>query len=92
MPKTDVVAEIERYIVNPGQACAYKVGQLEILELRDRARTSLGERFDYREFHDVILGNGGLPLTLLARVVDDWFTRKLSTELSAGGGEGSGSE
>jgi uncharacterized protein (DUF885 family) len=81
MPEGDVVSEVERYIVNPGQACAYKLGQLEILELRDRARKALGERFDYREFHNVILGNGGLPLTLLERVVDDWLTRKLSAEL-----------
>jgi uncharacterized protein (DUF885 family) len=71
MAETDVVAEIERYIVNPGQACAYKIGQLEILRLREHARARLGDRFDYREFHDAVLGNGALPLTLLERVVTD---------------------
>ena len=69
LPEIDVVAEIERYIVNPGQACAYKVGQLKILELRDRARRRLGDRFDYREFHDRLLGNGMMPLAILERVV-----------------------
>jgi uncharacterized protein (DUF885 family) len=69
MPKSDVVAEIERYIVNPGQACAYKVGQLKILQLRDRARRRLGDRFDYREFHDRLLGNGMMPLAILEKVV-----------------------
>jgi uncharacterized protein (DUF885 family) len=76
MPETDVVAEVERYIVNPGQACAYKVGQLKILELRDRARAVLGERFDYREFHDVVLGNGALPLTILEQQVERWLQQK----------------
>ncbi|WP_428261343.1 DUF885 domain-containing protein [Haliangium sp.] len=73
MPETDVVAEIERYIVFPGQACAYKIGQLEILALREQARAALGERFDLQRFHDVVLGNGALPLTLLRRVVEDWI-------------------
>jgi uncharacterized protein (DUF885 family) len=76
MPETDVIAEIERYIVNPGQACAYKVGQLKILELRNRARSALGEQFDYREFHDVVLGNGALPLTILERVVEGWIVEE----------------
>ena len=58
MPETDVVAEIERYIVNPGQATAYMVGRLKIVELRDRARERLGDAFDIREFHNVLLGNG----------------------------------
>jgi uncharacterized protein (DUF885 family) len=72
MPETDVVAEIERYIVDPGQACGYKLGQLELLRLRDRARTALGERFDLRAFHDLVLGGGGLPLEILEQVVDEW--------------------
>ncbi len=69
----DVVAEIERYIVNPGQACAYKVGQLKILELRERAREALGPRFDLRRFHNVVLANGAVPLTLLEQLVDRWI-------------------
>ena len=72
MPEGDVVAEIERYIVNPGQACAYKVGQLEILALR-KARQALGDVFDIRQFHDVVLTNGAVPLSLLERQVDRWI-------------------
>jgi len=76
MPETDVVAEIERYIVSPGQACAYKVGQLTILELRERAQQALGPRFDLRAFHDVVLGSGALPLELLERQIDAWIGRQ----------------
>ena len=65
-----VVSEIERYIVMPGQACAYKIGQIKMLALRERARQALGERFDLREFHDVVLKNGAMPLTLLEQVVE----------------------
>lgn len=74
-PETDVVAEIERYLVNPGQALAYKVGMLKILELRERARSALGARFDIREFHNQVLTHGAMPLALLERIVDDWIAR-----------------
>jgi uncharacterized protein (DUF885 family) len=76
MPEGDIISEIERYIVMPGQACAYKIGQLEILRLREHARERLGDAFDLREFHEVVLGNGSLPLTLLGRVVDEWIADK----------------
>jgi uncharacterized protein (DUF885 family) len=72
MAVSEVVTEVERYIVNPGQACAYKVGQLKIIELRQRAMDRLGPRFDIRKFHDVVLTNGALPLTILERLVEDW--------------------
>ncbi len=73
MAESDVVAEIERYIVMPGQACAYKVGMLKILELRQQAEQALGERFDIRAFHDVLLKNGAMPLDILQRIVEDWI-------------------
>ncbi|MCP5475026.1 MAG: DUF885 domain-containing protein [Rhodanobacteraceae bacterium] len=69
----EVVAEIERYLVNPGQALAYKVGMLKILELREKARSELGESFDIRGFHDVVLGSGALPIFILERQIDEWI-------------------
>ena len=75
MPEGDVVAEVERYIVLPGQACAYKVGQMKILELRERARAALGPRFDARAFNDLVLSRGALPLVLLEEVVDEWLAQ-----------------
>jgi uncharacterized protein (DUF885 family) len=75
MPEGDVVAEIERYFVMPGQALAYKIGMLKILELRERAKNALGAKFDLRQFHNHVLTNGELPLVLLERVIDDWIAR-----------------
>ena len=69
-----IVSEIERYIVMPGQACAYKIGEIKMVELRDRARKALGDKFDLRKFHDVVLKNGSMPLNLLERVVDAYIT------------------
>jgi uncharacterized protein (DUF885 family) len=76
MPETEVVAEIERYIVSPGQACAYMVGQLKILELREEARERLGSDFDIREFHNVVLGSGAVPLSILEQLIERWVESK----------------
>lgn len=73
-----VTTEIERYFVMPGQACAYKIGQLKILELRKKAKTALQEKFDIREFHDEILMLGAAPLMVLEEVINDYIQRKLS--------------
>jgi uncharacterized protein (DUF885 family) len=75
MAMSDVVAEIERYIVMPGQACAYKIGMMEILRLREEAKAALGERFDLRDFHDLVLTTGAVPLTILRDVVEDWIAQ-----------------
>jgi len=76
MPKSQLETEIEvdRYITWPGQALAYKVGQLKFRELRERARAQLGEAFDLREFHDEVLKNGALPLDVLDKAVNDWIS------------------
>ncbi len=76
MPEIEVVAEIERYFVDPGQALAYKVGMLKILALREKAKTALGDKFTLRDFHDVVLKNGALPLDILERVVDTFIADK----------------
>ncbi|WP_299583479.1 DUF885 family protein [uncultured Microbulbifer sp.] len=71
-PKGDVVKAIERYIVMPGQATAYKIGMLKIVELREKAKTQLGSKFDVRGFHDTILANGAVPLDVLEELVNQW--------------------
>lgn len=73
MGHTDVVSEIERYIVNPGQACAYKIGMLKILQLREKAKAALGDKFDLRLFHNVVLQNGALPLPILENIIDQYI-------------------
>ena len=82
LPRGDATAEIERYIVAPGQACAYKMGQLKILELRARAKSGLGEDFDLREFNDAILAGGSLPLAVLDQVVTRWIEGRVKGESS----------
>jgi len=85
MGKKDVTAEIERYIVDPGQACAYKVGMLKIQELRERAQRELGNKFNQREFHDAVLKNGALPLDILEEQVNAYIqSRKAPLTPSAG--------
>ncbi|WP_035374840.1 DUF885 domain-containing protein [Pseudoduganella violaceinigra] len=73
MGEQEATAEVERYIVAPGQALAYKVGMLSILGLREKARSELGDKFGLKAFHDEVLGHGALPMTVLERVVDDWI-------------------
>jgi uncharacterized protein (DUF885 family) len=68
-----VIAEVDRYLVMPGQALAYKVGMNEILRLREKARAELGARFDIRRFHNLVLGGGDLPLSVLEHRVADWI-------------------
>ena len=74
-----MASEVDRYTSDPGQALGYMIGQLKIIELRDRARTALGDRFDIRRFHMVLLDQGAVPLTLLERQVDDWIASIAAT-------------
>ena len=78
MAQSDVVSEIERYIVLPGQATSYKVGMMKILALREKAKLALGEKFDLRDFHDVVLKNGAVPLNILERFIDDYIADTLA--------------
>lgn len=77
MTTTEVTTEIERYIVMPGQACAYKTGMMKILELREKAQNQLGEKFSLKEFHNVVLKNGAVPLSILEELIDEYIREVL---------------
>ncbi len=79
-PEGDCKKAIERYIVMPGQATAYKIGMNRILELREHAKAELGDKFDIRDFHDVVLKDGALPLDILEENVDAWITETRAAE------------
>jgi len=77
MDRAKAAKAVERYLVLPSQATAYKIGMLKILELRQRAKQALGQQFDIREFHDVVLSNGALPLNILEEMVGRWIAQRL---------------
>ena len=76
LSRHEITTETDRYISWPAQALSYKIGQLKILELRRRAEKQLGERFDVREFHDAVLRNGSIPLSVLEQVIDAYLEEK----------------
>ncbi len=79
MSRTDATAEVERYIAVPGQALAYKIGQLTLSRLKARAQAALGPRFDPRAFHAEVLDTGSLPMPVLEKKIDDWIRARLAT-------------
>ena len=73
LSKANIEAEVNRYIADPGQALAYKLGELKIRELRARSQKALGDKFDLRRFHDAVLGQGPVPLDMLDAQIDAWI-------------------
>ena len=78
LTRADVTAEVDRYLVWPGQATAYKIGELKIKELRAKAKAELGERFDLRRFHNAVIDNGALPLSVLEQSIDEWIAGEMA--------------
>ncbi len=68
-----ITAEIERYMANPGQALSYKIGELKIEELRDKAKKELGDKFDIRQYHNQVMATGCVPLEILEQTIDKWI-------------------
>jgi len=84
LPRNEVVTEIDRYISWPGQALAYKMGEIELRRQRRRAEEALGERFDVREFHDAALSQGAVPLNVLENMITAWIAEKNAGAAKAG--------
>jgi len=78
LPDSSIQNEARRYLVWPGQALSYKMGMTEIMRLRTHAQGELGDRFDIRDFHDVVLGNGAVPMSVLEVLVEDYIQDKLA--------------
>ena len=77
LPENEIANEVDRYIAWPGQALSYMVGRLEIMRLREEAKARMGDKFSLSEFHDVVLGRGAVPLSLLRQNVTRWSEQKL---------------
>ena len=75
-PPNQARSEVRRYITLPGQATGYKIGMLKIMELRHKAEKELGPKFDIKGFHDLLIGSGSLPLSVLERRVDTWIASR----------------